>query len=624
MALQVWLPLNGDLHNQGLSNLTITNNGATIDNNGKIGKCYSFNGTDNYLVFNNLTCSNWATFSLTCWCYPSSDFNYLFLIRGGGAHRVRISGDGFMFRDSNNSTQRIVEFGTIIPLDTWSHIACIYNRGEIFMYVNGVLTNHSTTYYHNNSTFLSDHNEVRLARQQSSSGNSYYNGKINDFHIYDHALSDKEVEEISKGLVLHYKLDGDGKGNDNILVNTHFDNKYSQTTGWNTSKNGTLMANSWGGYNSGVTNQATVYHAHLKEFNEEYVYEYIKTSAESWLGISQGGLQTKLIAGQTYTFSWEEYHIDGTNRVGTGLYYYKSGATSANFHLGIQSDTSVTRVIGQWQKYSYTFVAPSDADYSKSMVWYIYGHYNGNGTFYMRHPKLELGDSATTWMPHPSDNLYSLYNISTIYDSSGYSYNGITIGEPILDTNTVRYNESLKFTTNTDSVTITPYLTNGQTLGEITVSCWFKTNTLNSTAPNIFSLGENSFLRCRLANTTSIWSYYRLVSTQVSDTYSCKTLTDNNWHMLSFVFDNGIEYVYIDGIQIGTTNRISNGTYLTCSSLNWHLAGYTANSENFIGNLSDFRIYATALTEDQIKELYETSKIIDGTNVKARDLEAST
>ena len=41
MSLQIWLPLTDDLHNQGLSEINVINNGATLDNNGKIGKCYS-------------------------------------------------------------------------------------------------------------------------------------------------------------------------------------------------------------------------------------------------------------------------------------------------------------------------------------------------------------------------------------------------------------------------------------------------------------------------------------------------------------------------------------------------------------------------------------------------------
>jgi len=38
--------------------------------------------------------------------------------------------------------------------------------------------------------------------------------------IYNHALSDKEVEEISKGLVLHYKLDGGWNGEENICYDS--------------------------------------------------------------------------------------------------------------------------------------------------------------------------------------------------------------------------------------------------------------------------------------------------------------------------------------------------------------------------------------------------------------------
>lgn len=35
MSLLVWLPLNGNLNNQGLYNVVASNRGATINNNGK-------------------------------------------------------------------------------------------------------------------------------------------------------------------------------------------------------------------------------------------------------------------------------------------------------------------------------------------------------------------------------------------------------------------------------------------------------------------------------------------------------------------------------------------------------------------------------------------------------------
>jgi hypothetical protein len=38
--------------------------------------------------------------------------------------------------------------------------------------------------------------------------------------MYNHCLSPKEVEEIAKGLVLHYKLDNNSMGGDNLALNT--------------------------------------------------------------------------------------------------------------------------------------------------------------------------------------------------------------------------------------------------------------------------------------------------------------------------------------------------------------------------------------------------------------------
>jgi hypothetical protein len=49
MSLQIWMPLNGHLKNFGLSNVTITNHGATANSDGKTGSCYYFDGTDDYI-----------------------------------------------------------------------------------------------------------------------------------------------------------------------------------------------------------------------------------------------------------------------------------------------------------------------------------------------------------------------------------------------------------------------------------------------------------------------------------------------------------------------------------------------------------------------------------------------
>ena len=57
MSLQVWLPLNGTTENLGLSTVTVTNNGATVNTSGKIGSCYSFDGND-YIAIDGLVLDN--------------------------------------------------------------------------------------------------------------------------------------------------------------------------------------------------------------------------------------------------------------------------------------------------------------------------------------------------------------------------------------------------------------------------------------------------------------------------------------------------------------------------------------------------------------------------------------
>lgn len=181
----------------------------------------------------------------------------------------------------------------------------------------------------------------------------------------------------------------------NIFLNSDFHNTYQQTTGWDTVKNGTLLANNWGGYNSGVSNQATCYHAHLTKFDGRYVYEYIR-EAETWLGVSQSGMQNRITPNTTYTFSVEQYVPTGSNNYLTaGLYYRKTGTTSYSFLSGCPRIVPATAEKDRWVRGVFTFTTLAELDTTGGVSWYIYG-YSGTGKVYMCNPKLELGSTSTS------------------------------------------------------------------------------------------------------------------------------------------------------------------------------------------------------------------------------------
>ena len=51
MALKIWLPLNGNLENKGISDGTVAFVGSpTVNNTGKIGKCYTLNGSNGFSI----------------------------------------------------------------------------------------------------------------------------------------------------------------------------------------------------------------------------------------------------------------------------------------------------------------------------------------------------------------------------------------------------------------------------------------------------------------------------------------------------------------------------------------------------------------------------------------------
>ena len=421
MSLRVWLPLNGNTNNQGLSSITISGSPNSYIATGKIGKCASFAGNTANIIYYNTSEFNYTdNFSYCVWINQ----NFTGTSQQWAFANGRADYGSYGYGIKINSATDISCFfgskgvGVSCPTNEWHHIAVTISGNVMKVYKDGILdsTNPTATL-----PTYSDGNGLGLGCIHYTGGNIFpFYGSLNDFRIYDHCLSTKEVKEISKGLCLHYKLDG--------VCNT----------------------------------------------------------------------------------------ID-----------------------------------------------------------------------------------------------------STEWDCSGFNYNG-TNSNITIESISSRYSSSYNYSTNDSTTNVAPCFSSGQTQNELTTSIWFKTDTLNSTKPNLISLGEDSFWRFRLASATSIWAYIRVGSTQVATTLTVpssitSSLIDNKWHLCAVSFKNGIITIYIDGISIGTYNASSTAEYITCgaSGSTWHLAGYTSTSESFIGNLSDFRIYSTALSDSDILELYNSPINID-------------
>lgn len=551
MSLQVWLPLNGDLGNIGLSDVSVTNNGATVDNNGKIGKCYKFTN-NNITVPINIV----STMSFACWVKCNAiNGCHLFDARnnsGSGYQPAYIYSSGIQVGGSNSTFPTIAySFTTNI----WYHIAIIYSATENLVYINGELVGRASSYGSNMGQRI-----LYICSRYSST--NYLNGYLNDVRIYDHCLSPKEIKEISKGLCLHYKLAG--LGNPNMVT--------SLSAGGRTTiiDNYTMDAN----FGANVD-----------------TYCYINCSA--------------MILGTPYTLSFD---VSGMPTNGAWGWY-------------LWNNTNYAFTVTKDGHYSYTFTPDaSKLPSGYSLTQFLFddgGRSNPSGTVRFSNFKLEKGSKATPWCPNSSDTLYTNMGFasSVEHDCSGYGNNGTKNGSIEWNGDTPRYSGSYSLPDSSSSITAV----NLASLihdGIFTMNIWFKKKTGEWSSKGYETIfgGPSGFemeLKQSSTNTPTIRPY---TWGGWGGTYDIAYTLDE-WHMLTMVRSSDLK-VYLDGTlkQTCPAGSIPSGSY-------FFGAWYTATSQNMRGQLSDARIYATALSADDVMELYRTSALVDnGNNLMAYEL----
>lgn len=227
----------------------------------------------------------------------------------------------------------------------------------------------------------------------------------------------------------------------------------------------------------------------------------------------------------------------------------------------------------------------------------------------IRNVKIEKLSKATPWCPNSADALYSAmgYNSETEVDCSGYGNIGTKSGTITWSGDTRRYLGSYIPATNSSYIAVNLNTTTGYA-NSYTFSYWAKIS--NMDAKMAFGFGNGNRLNLFPTNSIFCWNTGDSANNpfQNNGTNVSFTSYNNNWHHYAITGDGTTSTLYIDGLKVGTakTYRPITGTLLIISG--WD----NGTSYRWTGgNISDFRLYSTCLSADDIKALYNVSASID-------------
>lgn len=657
MALQVWLPLNGDLRNNGITDVSITNNGAVVNASGKIGSCYSFS-SKTIVATANATLNNQFSTKASCafWIKLSSSHNayaqaFTYGTVGTSWNNITfgidINGSGVPIGNvSNGSSNTNCSFVSAIKDDKWHHLAFTYDNGVMKSYIDGLLKNTVTTSYvpaFANCTVVSiGGNSSELLKNADL---------MNDVRLYSHALSQKEVAEIAKGLVLHYPLN-DQYNASNLVYNGF--GEYG-SDGWSGTTVSTSDLPSDSNVKATFTNGETINYIPINAHNTFTVSCYLKTagatSGTTYPSIKPYDADKKFIAyyncASGFSSAWKTTLSQPLNTGDTVIHAtdLSSWSTATNnyyYHVAIFGYKDSTGYV--YPDMEYTQDSPVFGSYSdKSKInktnntITLNSAYTGKprpagtvicqategGTYYYpfggiaistltdwtaKTATINFGNDTRlrnakyiTWLNYSGAKYAGIkitddtWGNSVVYDISGFGYNGTVNNGSIVSTDSPRYNRSIVLDGVSQSVQM-PNLSTVIMDGSFTANIWFKkvTDGWGTKSYETIFGGPSGFeIEAKNGGTNSP------VIRAYSWGGSTFSYTLDVWHMLTMVRTTEDTKFYLDG-ELKLT-----GTAATIPSGNYFLGSWSDTThQNYKGQLSDFRLYATALTADQVKELY--------------------
>jgi hypothetical protein len=170
----------------------ILTNGPTFDpsNGGSI----VFDGVDDTGVISNANLTGFTEITINVWYYSNSATSQA-LTRSfnvGNAFILHYRGAGFYLVASDGTVSEYLGWQTSPPALQWVMLTARWRLGIMSLYQNGIKQTNERSFAGGTTGILASINTIQLG-YFFNSFQSWTNGKISNFQIYNRALSDSEI-----------------------------------------------------------------------------------------------------------------------------------------------------------------------------------------------------------------------------------------------------------------------------------------------------------------------------------------------------------------------------------------------------------------------------------------------
>ena len=639
MSLVEWLPLNGDLKNQGLNDVTISGSGAYTSNTaGKIGNCILTSTSNKIDLGYNGAQINTGSISMCGWfklnqaaieaklstlTYPTTAPSATGSLIGNGSY----GGIGLVWtankttasdpltsikvylyiRSSTNGALASSQY--TIPFDTWVHIAGTFDkdtkRGSL--YINGSLF----AGFNNNAFTDAPSRNLYINYNGVMAGNgpgSYIPFYCNDVRIYDNCLSPMEVHEIAQAKLIHLKLsDPYMEATTNLATSNLSNTCYNGATNKYGYGTNTDMYKDDGYYQGRNCTRVRMGTNGL----DAYPYVYFDAFATS--------------GATTYTLSFDYFPTIG-DVIGP---YSLNGASNWSWSTddASGSETNVAFLtpipvkLYQWNHIRITARKYDTSSTARGTGYLRIGsakHTSNTLNYWLfANVQVEAKDHETGWTA-----LNTTRSAESIGDASGYGHAG-TPNNIVVSKDSVMYNISSKFNGSSSYVKVDDNTWMADGMSAFTVNLWAKSDSAWATNTHFFSCTESGGFNTEAGNSGYLRFPHYVYTNSAHTSYNYQydsnelklaDLPVGSWVMLTWVYDSTGTRTYINGQLHHTYTATSYGMRFNTNARLF--LGCEANTANptppyFNGQMSDFRMYASALTADDIQSLYSKRGYID-------------